>query len=1070
MISISARGSAAEAVRYYEHLAGDYGPSDYYSRESAGHFTGAGLAALGIEEGTATNVEMFKALAEGRHPLTGEALVQNAGEDHRSGWDVTLSPPKSVSTIWGLADADTRAAIESAHQAAVREAREYLENHAAYTRRGGGWQSEAERREQIDGFVIANYQHGTSREADPHLHTHMMVYNLAHRADGTWGSLNPREIYQHQSAAGAIYSAALAGELQRRGYAIERVDREFEVVGVPQELRDEFSTRRQQIEAELAERGASGSRASERATLATRRAKEARDIDGLREQWAERARERAPDWSPEQALGQEQPPLDPVPPHAEILRSLTEQRSTFAAQDVTAAVGIAAIGTLTPEQIESRAREVLADAEVVRLEGRDGLPRYTTHEILALERGIVERAERMSRSETHAVEADTVAAALESRPTLSDEQREAVVHVTAAGSVAAVQGSAGSGKSYALGAAREIWEASGYRVRGAALSGKAAAELQAGSGIEGTTLHQLIADTAPETVRGVEYAARDPLRAGDVIVIDEAGMVGSRQLSELMRRADEAGAKVVLVGDTRQLQAIEAGAPFRTILERTGGVSIDDIRRQNHEADRQAVRDLRDGRAAEALKNLAGRDRVHEYKSAAAAIEAAGKSVAADLADGKSSVAVVATKAEARLLNEAARAEAVERGLVQREAVSVETERGARDLAAGDRVVLLRNDRDLAVKNGDFGTVVAIERTGDEAARVTLRLDRDGTERVISTDKYDHIDHGYAATAHKLQGATVERAHILASDSPLSSREWAYVAGSRHREEVHVHGERHAIHDLAPDWSKSRQKDASVDYQVAAGREQSAERQAPDREVAVREDPAAQREPDRREARQERGQEREAPRDYVVAREASEVLRDYQRAADLRREAAWMEHAAGREPDRDRAEYMRRRADGLRADADGIRARAESREKSLPREYRRDVREADHRARGYERRADKLRSRADEHYRDAGRALARAQDPRTGLISAVGSAIDYRESRWRAERAERMAREMQSDARESRRSGQDAAWDRARAADATRRAERAAERAQEREAAARMRDAARERGADRGGPELERTL
>ena len=154
MISISSRGPASEAVRYYEHMASEYGPSDYYSAESAGQFVGAGLVALGIEAGAPTDVEMFRALAEGRHPVTGEALVQNSGEDHRSGWDVTFSPSKSVSTVWGLADADTRASIEAAHQAAVAEAREYLEHHAAYTRRGGGWQSESERREKIGGFIV----------------------------------------------------------------------------------------------------------------------------------------------------------------------------------------------------------------------------------------------------------------------------------------------------------------------------------------------------------------------------------------------------------------------------------------------------------------------------------------------------------------------------------------------------------------------------------------------------------------------------------------------------------------------------------------------------------------------------------------------------------------------------------------------------------------------------------------------------------------------------------------------------------------------------------------------------
>ncbi len=1063
MISISARGPASEAVSYYEHLLSEYGPADYYSREGEGHFFGAGIEAFGIEPGVGTDAEKFQALAEGRHPSTGEPLVQSAGNDHRAGWDVTLSPPKSVSVIWGLGAPNARAEIESAHQESVKKTLDYLESHAAYTRRGGGWMSEAERREKIDGCVVAQYQHGTSREADPQLHSHLMVFNLARRSDGSYGSIEPREIYRHQSAAGAIYDAELAHGLRARGYAVEREGRSFSVAGVPGELVKEFSTRREQIESELERRGASGSHASEAAALATRRKKEVRDIDGLRADWAARAKERAPEWAAEQAHGIEQPALDAVPSSAEILRGLTEQRSTFSAQDVTAAVGIAGIGTLSADEVERAADRVLHDMSTVELRGRDGLPRYTTREMIEVEATMASRAERMAQSGTHGVASERVQAALEARPTLSDEQRRAIEHVTAPGAVALVQGGAGTGKTFALAAAREAWEAEGFRIRGVALAGKAAEGLESGSGIQSGTLHSLLRDTSGETVQGIEYQARDPLRAGDIVVLDEAGMVGSRQLAELLARAEDAGAKVVMIGDARQLQAIDAGAAFRAIQERTGSVGLDDIRRQHTEADRQAVRDLRDGRAKEALENLRARGRVHEYKTARDAAHAAGKAVADDLAAGKSTVAVVGTRAEARAVNLAARTAGVSLGTVEREGITVETTIGVREFSKGDRVILLRNDRDLAVKNGDFGTVKKIERGDDAHVRLTMRLDRDSSERVIDPDKYAHVDHGYAATAHKLQGATIDRAHILASDSPMSSREWAYVAGSRARDETHIHGEKSAIKELAPDWSRSKPKDSTLDYRAEgkdkSGQEHQMERGAPleGKNQGKREAGGAEKTQGNEHQGEKKTQAREADKPDPVqkARESMNTLREYQYAADLHRQARWQERAEKQEPDREKAVAMRESAWQAHARADAIRARAWEREKNLPSEYRREVRQAELEAQSHDKEALRQEDRAGQHYRDAGAALHRAQDPRTGLVNAVGAASEYREAKWKAERAAGAAKEAGAEARVARRNGTDKVWDRARDGMQREREAREQERTLRRQAA---RETERERG------------
>lgn len=351
------------------------------------------------------------------------------------------------------------------------------------------------------------------------------------------------------------------------------------------------------------------------------------------------------------------------------------------------------------------------------------------------------------------------------------------------------------------------------------LSGKAAQELERGSGIQSTTIARMEMDTRQWTdERGETYESKDPLTRKDILVVDEAGMSGSRQTAALLEEAERAGTKVVLVGDTRQLQAIEAGAAFRAIQERVGAAQLDTIQRQHSEEDRQAVRDLRDGRAEEAIENLATRGQVHEYDRALDAKAAAGRAVVEDIRQGKSSLALTATRSEALDVNEHAREAARSCGVIKDENISVSTPGGQREFSEGDRVLFKRNSDALGVRNGDLGTLKAIEQGKHGQARITVSLDRGG-ERQIDTATYDHLDHGYAVTVHKAQGSTVDRAHVVASEQGLASREWAYVAGSRHRENIHLHADRATLAELAPAWSRARQKDVTLDYQVSYGRD-----------------------------------------------------------------------------------------------------------------------------------------------------------------------------------------------------------------------------------------------------------
>ena len=483
------------------------------------------------------------------------------------------------------------------------------------------------------------------------------------------------------------------------------------------------------------------------------------------------------------------------------LAMVTREQATFTDRDLARFVHRHSDGKDQFDQVMSAVR---ASPELVPL-GRDerGEARFTSRPMLAIEARLELSAETLATARDHGVSArfrDAAMAASARRGlALSAEQAQALEHVTGKEGLASVVGYAGSGKSAMLGVAREAWEAEGFTVRGAALSGIAAENLEGGSGIASRTLASL------EHQWG---QGRDHLTGRDVLVIDEAGMIGSRQMERVLSHAREAGAKVVLVGDPEQLQAIEAGAAFRAIAERHGAVEITEVRRQREDWQRDATRDLATGRTGEALEAYDARSAVH----AASTREEA----RAELVDGwdrerqaapdATRIILTHTNAEVRELNDRARSrlrDAVALG----EDVAVQVDRGERTFAPGDRVMFLKNERSLGVKNGTLGV---LEQASPE--RLAVRLD-DGRQVAFDLKDYAHLDHGYAATVHKAQGVTVDRAHVLAT--PGMDRHAAYVAMSRHRHRLDLHYARDDFADrdaLVRTLSRDRAKDMASDY------------------------------------------------------------------------------------------------------------------------------------------------------------------------------------------------------------------------------------------------------------------
>jgi Ti-type conjugative transfer relaxase TraA len=486
------------------------------------------------------------------------------------------------------------------------------------------------------------------------------------------------------------------------------------------------------------------------------------------------------------------------------LDAITHHQATFTRRDMAMFVHRHTDGK---DQFDQAMNAVRASPELVAL-GKDGRgeDRFTSRDMIKTEQRLQHASLLMAERERHRVEENERAAALaragERGLVLSGEQRAAFEHVTGERGLGVVVGYAGTGKSAMLGVAREAWEGAGYEVRGLALSGIAAENLEAGSGIQSRTIASLEYQWSQD---------RELLTARDVLVIDEAGMVGTRQMERVLSHANEAGAKVVLVGDPQQLQAIEAGAAFRAIHERHGGVEIGEVRRQREGWQQDATRQLATGRTGEAIRAYGEHDMVlvADTREAArgALVERWDRERIA--APDRTRIILTHTNDEVRELNETARGRMRDARQLGDD-VLVKAERGPRQFAAGDRIMFLRNERGLGVKNGTLATIEQVSERG-----MTVRTDA-GHSVAFDIKDYAHVDHGYAATIHKAQGMTVDRTHVLAT--PGMDSHAAYVALSRHRDGVELHYSRDEFADqnkLVRTLSRERVKDMASDYSQA---------------------------------------------------------------------------------------------------------------------------------------------------------------------------------------------------------------------------------------------------------------
>ena len=622
---------------------------------------------------------------------------------------------------------------------------------------------------------------------------------MVRNTDGRWTALHSTLLFSHSKTAGSIYEVELRHRLTRRlGVEWGPVENGIgDIAGIPPELLRSFSKRRAQIEAQLDTLGYSSPRAAEIAALDTRQPKTPGTSPlYLRDRWADEAR----------GFGYEPAALvdvlhrvEPAPlsetrvkaiqewlasPHG-----LTARSSQFDRRHVVMAWCDQLPAGRPASEVEALADEFLARSEVVSLPevsgpgpaSRDTANRdtagkakagmYSTRELLALERRLVDDAVSRRHDTVGTVQEADLAAALSARPTLSDEQARLVANLTSSGAgVQIVSAAAGTGKTFCLDAARDAWQRAGYTVIGCSLAARAAAQLDSSAGIRSSTIARLLIDLDRQ---------HGALADRSVLVVDEAAMVDSRTMARLLGHAYAANAKVVLVGDEGQLPEIGAGGAFRGLLDRLDALTLTENRRQREAWERNALRELRDGDVDTALAAYTEHGRV---VTATTAPEVRHQLVAdwwaATLA-GEHAQMIAARWVDVDDLNVIARA----RMIVDDRLDGPELVAGDRTFQTGDRVLALRNDTRRGVRNGSLGSITAVDV---EARSLLVRFDT-GEHIELPTRYLDdgHLTHGYASTAHKSQGLTCDRALLLGNDALY--RELGYVGLSRGRLGNHLY-------------------------------------------------------------------------------------------------------------------------------------------------------------------------------------------------------------------------------------------------------------------------------------------
>lgn len=848
---------------------------------SASAWLGQGSRSLGLQ-GKAVTEELMNRLSTGFAPDGKTPLRQNAGAKPetktvrdrkgkprldadgkeltathgvRIGHDLTWSAPKPVSALMALGEPALHDILVDCQHAAVGVGMNFIEKRVAETRRGKGGKDV-----MACELVASRHTHFGARphekdwtqrgdhdmDVDPQLHTHVLLYNLGKAADGSWGALEPKEIYRWKKAAGALYRAELAHQLrQRLGFEIEediRYDRDgkvsdrfWKIKGLPDELLEQLSGRRKEILAYQQEHGGS----AQQATLMTRRNKDEPSFDELRARWKDDIatwRREHPGQLPDNILDlcshakpersrQTQQQRD-----AEILAELHETKSVWTRADLTQKLAERSTG-LSASQVWREVSSYLKRNELQLIEPeqihkddrgrtlsrRHTETRFADPKVVKQEQDIVTMAKERKNDARVRLDAGAVKKAIadmekERGFSLSQEQRRAVEFATVgSGGIAIIQGRAGTGKTTAFDAIVKAYRDSGRDVIGCATAWKAAKKLEAESGVPSHSIARLVKQLDQGKIKLTERS---------VVLVDEAGMMGTPSLHALIRHAHEAGAKVLMGGDVLQLQSVERGAPMRQLAKEIGLVELKDIKRQKHQADRDIANAYYDAGGTElrsrAQEEAAGqkiiammeaRGQVQAFDTRDQSREYLVKDYLASSKPARNKLLLASTRADVEAINASVRD-----GLKARGELGVEHPVGILNprtgkiqslpLAEGDRVHFIKRNDALDVVNGTLIQVTRVTPDGKGHFTVEGRIESDIPKqdgRKVTFQAHEvALEHAYSTTVHKSQGQSVSEVYHLGHRG-MTDRQLSLVGFTRMKDSYTLYGPIEELFDRSGD-------------------------------------------------------------------------------------------------------------------------------------------------------------------------------------------------------------------------------------------------------------------------------
>lgn len=594
---------AASAKSYYEK--DNYYAKDSQEAEKLSHWWGKGAQKLGLKG--YVKVEVFEKLLEGKLP-SGQQLGRIAEKNkvHRPGYDLTFSAPKSVSL---LAEIGNDHRIYLAHDKAVEEAMSYIEKNAVETR---SFRNGEIVFEKVNNIAVAMFRHDTSREQDPSTHTHCVVLNMIERQDGKWRSISSEALFDHKMVTGLIYRSQLAVELQKLGYDIEQThdDGRFEIKGVSKEVIQHFSQRRQQIEERLEKEGWEGGKASAKVTLATRKRKVEVNRENLKETWQQRCTEIKFDHqhliesakikSKQDNFKLKNPFLIAQDAIQYAAAHLGEREAVFPDRDLIREALTHALGKTTQEHIQKAIQNSREKGNLIAV----NQDHWTTPEALKLEEDNIrlmkegqEKCLPMSTPEN--VQKFIMSKEQEIGRSYTQGQRDAIrLILTNPDKVVGIQGSAGTGKTTLLKAIQEFIPQTNFELVGLAPTKNATLELQNKTNIPCMTLQKYLIDVA----KGKKDFKQEKHL---LIILDEASMVSSRQANQLLNVLSNPNVRLVMIGDIKQLAAIESGKPFYQLIKASMKIArMEEIVRQKSNILKDAIYDAIKGNISKAFQNI----------------------------------------------------------------------------------------------------------------------------------------------------------------------------------------------------------------------------------------------------------------------------------------------------------------------------------------------------------------------------------------------------------------------------------------------------------------------------------